>query len=242
MTDPPMRIALAGLLLLLLSACATPVVIAAPPERSAPREAPVRPAPSQAARNFVEVVERVMPVARAACRQRTRGARCDYAVVVDDRPGQQANAFQTRAPDGRPVVGFTLPLILETRNRDELAFILSHEAAHHIAGHIDRGQVSARTTATLAGALVALGGGDDAAVRQAQDFGAFYGFRRYAKEFELEADALGAVLAYRAGFDPLVGIMYFQNAPDPGNRFLGTHPPNADRIATVRRVIAGMRP
>lgn len=237
-----MRIALAGLLLLALSACATPVVIVTPPNRPATRMAPVRPAPSVAARNFVEVVERVMPVARAACRQQTRGVRCDYAVVVDDRPGLPANAFQTLAPDGRPVVGFTLPLILEARNRDELAFILSHEAAHHIAGHIGRGQVSARTTATLAGALVALGGGDDYAVRQAQDFGAFYGARRYAKEFELEADALGAVLALQAGYDPLGGIMFFQGAPDPGNRFLGTHPPNVERIATVRRVVAGLRP
>lgn len=234
-----MRIALAGLLLLALSGCVTPVVVATPPDRPATREAPNRPAPSRAARNFVQVVDRVMPVARAACRERTRNVRCDYAVVVDDRPGIPANAFQTLAPDGRPVVGFTLPLILEARNTDELAFILSHEAAHHIAGHISRGRTSARSTATLAGALVAMGGGDATAVQQAQDFGAFYGARRYAKGFELEADALGALLAQRAGYDPLVGIMFFQNSPDPGNRFLGTHPPNADRIATVRRVVAG---
>ncbi len=234
-----MRIALASLLFALLSGCVTPVVVATPPDRPVSRAAPARPAPSVAARNFVAVVERVMPHARAACREQARRARCDYAVVVDDRSGVPANAFQTLAPDGRPIVGFTLPLILEARNPDELAFILSHEAAHHIAGHIGRGQTSARTTATLAGALVALGGGNDVAIRQAQDFGAFYGARRYAKEFELEADALGAILARRAGYDPLVGIMYFQNAPDPGNRFLGTHPPNADRIATVRRVLAG---
>ncbi len=234
-----MRLLLASLLLSLLSACATPVIVTTAP---APRVAPpAATAPSVAARNFVEVVNRVMPVARSACRERTRGVRCDYAVVIDDRPGAEPNAFQTLAPDGQPVVGFTVPLILLARNTDELAFILSHEAAHHIEGHIARGRSSAQSNAALAGALVALGGGDQVAIRQAQEFGAFYGQRRYAKGFELEADALGAVLAAGAGYDPLRGVMFFEDAPDPGNRFLGTHPPNADRIAVVRRVAARAR-
>ncbi len=232
-----MRAFLASLVLLALSACATPVIVATP---APPSPAPAaRPAPSVAARNFIEVVDRVMPVARAACRERTRNVRCDYAIVVDDRRGVEPNAFQTLAPDGQPVVGFTLPLILLARNSDELAFILSHEAAHHIAGHIARGRDNARSNAVLAGALVALNGGDPVAIRRAQEFGAFYGARRYAKAFELEADALGALLAARAGYDPRRGVLFFQDAPDPGNRFLGTHPPNADRIDTVRRVLTG---
>ncbi len=240
-----MRLLLAGLLLSLLAACATPVIVTTEPgPRRAPAATPERaprPAPSVAARNFVEVVGRVMPVARAACRERTRGVRCDYAVVIDDSRGAEPNAFQTLAPDGQPVVGFTVPLILLARNPDELAFILSHEAAHHIEGHIARGRSSAQANAVLAGALVALGGGDQVAIRQAQEFGAFYGQRRYAKGFELEADALGAVLAARAGYDPLRGVQFFEDTPDPGNQFLGTHPPNADRIAVVRRVAAGLR-
>ena len=35
-------------------------------------------------------------------------------------------------------------------------------------------------------------GGDEAAIRQAQEMGATMGARSYAKNFELEADALGA--------------------------------------------------
>jgi Zn-dependent protease with chaperone function len=36
------------------------------------------------------------------------------------------------------------------------------------------------------------------------------------------------------------GAEYFNRVPDPGNRFLGTHPPNADRIRVVRQTAAGL--
>ncbi|MFT5342626.1 MAG: putative Zn-dependent protease, partial [Paracoccaceae bacterium] len=56
--------------------------------------------------------------------------------------------------------------------------------------------------------------------------------------FELEADQLGTVITYYAGYNPLVGAQFFAHIPDPGDRFLGTHPPNAARLATVRRTSA----
>jgi len=68
--------------------------------------------------------------------------------------------------------------------------------------------------------------------------GATVGARRFSREFELEADAIGTVIAAQAGFDPVRGAEFFTRSPDPGDRFLGSHPPNADRIATVRRTAA----
>ena len=64
-----------------------------------------------AARNFVDVVARVEPVAEAQCRLRAPGRNCDLNIVVDDRPGQPPNAFQTEDAFGRPVIAFTLSLI-----------------------------------------------------------------------------------------------------------------------------------
>ena len=61
-----------------------------------------------------------------------------------------------------------------------------------------------------------------------------------SKEFELEADALGTIITSRAGYQPVVGAQFFNRIPDPGNRFLGTHPPNSQRIATVERTAAGL--
>jgi predicted Zn-dependent protease len=68
--------------------------------------------------------------------------------------------------------------------------------------------------------------------------GASVGSRQYSKEYELEADALGAEIAFAAGYDPLRGAAYFDRIPDPGDRFLGTHPANARRKEVVRAVVA----
>ena len=191
-----------------------------------------------AARNFVQVVETVEPVAERECRRVAPGANCDFQIVVDDRPGQPPNAFQTLDSQGRPIVAFTIGLIAEARNVDELAFVMGHEAAHHIAGHIDRQRQAAAAGAVIFAGLATLTGADANGVRAAQDLGAAVGARSYSKEFELEADRLGTIIAKRAGFDPVRGAEFFTRIPDPGNRFLGTHPPNAQRIQVVRETAA----
>lgn len=216
------------------------------PVQTAPGDAaPAQPtAPSmtvkQAARSFVQVVQTVEPVAERECRARTTGVNCDFNIVVDDRADQPANAYQTLDKQGRPVVAFTLALIADARNADELAFVLGHETAHHIAGHIGRQQQNAAAGAVIFAGLATLSGGDASAVRTAQQLGAQVGARTYSKDFELEADALGTVITKRAGYDPIRGAQFFTRIPDPGDKFLGTHPPNAARIEIVRQTAAGL--
>lgn len=195
-------------------------------------------AAQRAAKQFVDVVGTVEPVAERECRRRAPGSNCDFQIVVDDRKGMPPNAYQTLDKAGRPVIAFTLAMIAEARNADELAFVMSHETAHHIAGHIRRQEENAAAGAVIFAGLAALTGADPNGVRSAQELGAAVGARSYSKEFELEADALGTVITRRAGYDPLRGAEFFSRIPDPGNRFLGTHPPNAARIETVRRVNA----
>ncbi len=194
--------------------------------------------PRDAARNFINVVENVEPLVESVCRARDIALNCDFLIVIDDRPGQAPNAFQTLDRNGRPVLGFTLALIADARNADEIAFVLGHEASHHILGHIPQQRETATTGAVLAGILAQAAGGDEAAIRQAQEMGATMGARSYAKNFELEADALGAEIAWRAGYDPVVGTGFFDRLPDPGDAFLGTHPANMQRKAQVRAVVA----
>ncbi len=216
------------------------VVVSGP----APGARPVGPAQtapvdvSRSASTFVAVVNRVEPVAESVCRRNAPRLDCDFLIVVDDRPGLPPNAFQTLDARGRPVIGFTLALIRDARNADELAFILGHEAAHHIAGHIPQTQQRAAEGALLGGLLATLGGFDAEGVETVSRVGATVGARRFSREFELEADAIGTVIAAQAGFDPVRGAEFFTRSPDPGDRFLGSHPPNADRIATVRRTAA----
>jgi predicted Zn-dependent protease len=209
-----------------------------------PRRAVARPPAPTVTRDdvarFQGVVQRVEPVAERACRARAPRANCDFRIVVDDRQGLPVNAYQTLDRDGRPILAFTLPMLGAVRNADELAFVMGHEAAHHIQGHIPRQQQSAAVGALVLGGIAAAAGAGQSIVDQAVNTGAGVGGRVFSKDFELEADALGTVIAQGAGYDPMRGVAFFTQIPDPGNRFLGTHPPNGKRVETVRRTAAGL--
>jgi len=97
------------------------------------------------------------------------------------------------------------------------------------------------TGAALGGILAAVVGADPNTAGTFQNLGANVGARTYSKDYELEADALGTIIAYRAGYNPAVGARFFTRIPDPGNQFLGTHPPNKSRIQTVRKTLSGLR-
>ncbi|MCB6178336.1 M48 family metallopeptidase [Rhodobacter sp. Har01] len=224
-------------LIALLAATALAGCVAAVPPPSAPYPgAPVAGPPAGIA-GFAAVAARVEPVAEAACRARDALRNCDFAIAVDDRPDLPPNAFQTVDASGRPYLVFTGALVAMAQNADELAFVLGHEAAHHVAGHIPRRKDQALTGAMLAGVLAQATGLSAEEVRAAQDVGAKLGAQKYSKEFELEADRLGAQIAWSAGFDPLRGAAFFDRLPDPGDRFLGSHPPNAQRKAVVAAAV-----
>jgi predicted Zn-dependent protease len=233
-----MRFVLAAFLALALGGCVAPVPL--PPAEPAPGDVAARQPARAAAETFLTVVARVEPVAERYCRSRGTVGNCDFLIVVDDRPGQPPNAFQTLDRRNRPVIGFTLALIADARNADELAFVLGHEAAHHVAGHIPRRRDEALSGALVAGVLAQASGLSPEEVQAAQNIGAELAARTYSREFELEADALGAEIALAAGFDPIRGAGFFDRLPDPGDRFLASHPPNAERkakvAATVRRL------
>ena len=80
-------------------------------------------------------------------------------------------------------------------------------------------------------------GGSEKSMVVASDIGAAVGARNYSKNYELEADQLGAQMTLNAGFNPVLGAAYFTRIPDPSNKFLGTHPPNNDRIAVVKAAV-----
>ncbi len=226
--------------LLSLAGCAgipapkvTPPALVAAPDQT--------PTPQQAVESFVAVIERVEPVAEKLCRARTKGVNCDFQILVDARLSEAPNAFQTVDKAGRPIIVFTVALIADVRNADEIAFVLGHEASHHILGHIPKREESAQTTAVLAAVLAKSAGAGPDEVRNATQFGAALGARQYSKGFELEADAMGTEIAFLSGFDPVRGAAFFSRLPDPGDQFLGSHPPNALRQALVRQVAAGLR-
>jgi predicted Zn-dependent protease len=231
-----------GLILVALALAGCEPAPPPPAARPLPVAAPAPAAPPEVAvARFREVVAKVEPVARSVCRAQAPQRNCDFQILVDTRPGQPINAFQTVDRTGRPVIIFTAAMILDARSVDELAFVMGHEAGHHIAGHLDRQRDSAVATAIIAGVLAQAGGGGAATVQVAQELGAAVGSRVFSQEFELEADRIGTVIALRAGYDAERGVGLFGRLPDPGNRFLGSHPPNAARVETVRATAASLR-
>ncbi len=190
---------------------------------------------------ILDVAAYMTPAVNSFCRERLRSGNCNFLIAVDEDKDQPANAFQTLDDRGRPVIVFTRSLLKLARNKDELAFVLGHEAAHHIEGHIPRRQDQAMTGAILVGILGQSAGLTGEELLRAQEIGAGLAAQHYSKEFELEADALGAEIALAAGYDPLKGANFFARLPDPGDRFLGSHPANAERMAVVRATVKRLK-
>ncbi|UZD89826.1 M48 family metalloprotease [Cognatishimia activa] len=231
-------IALAGLCASVLLAGCVETTGSAPVATSTSAPATLS-ANDPAVTRFNRVVARMEGVAEQACRDRVRsGVDCDFKIVLDTDPRQPSNAYQSLDRNNRPVLTFTTALLKEMQNDHELAFVLGHEAAHHIAGHLGEMRQTATLGAVVGGGLAVLLGGGQSAVDLGTNLGGTVGARAYSKEHELEADALGARITHNAGYDPVLGAAFFDRIPDPGDRFLGSHPPNAERKATVRRAAA----
>lgn len=187
--------------------------------------------------SFSAVVDRLAPVVQETCETADLVQNCKIRLYIADAPDGTANAFQSIDGFGRPFVLVTTSLLEDVRNEDEIALILAHEAAHHILNHLARQREDAVEAASALGAAAARDGGNRQEVRKAQRIGALVGARLFAQEYELEADALGAIILREAGFDAIRGAEFFYRIPDPGNHALNTHPSNAKRRAVVRDAV-----
>lgn len=226
-------------LLLCLAGCGE---IAVGPGR-APAPAPERPpvatrSDASATASYRRALARIAPVAERICRERNPefGVRgCDFVFELSRDPRYGANAFQTIRRDGRPLVVFTVPLLRILQNDDEVAFVLAHETAHQIRGHVLRATAQQRLGATLLGTLASLSGNaTEGSVRAAANVGAQLGRRAYSKKFEFEADATAVRITRAAGYDPIKGAAPFARMETGSAAFLATHPPSAERLARIR--------
>jgi predicted Zn-dependent protease len=235
-------------LVLTLAGCVQPASL--PPLPPAPGQSAPRSAAESAklqaegkrkALMFIEAAQKMQPVATQICRQKHIARNCQFQIVIDPRPGLPANAYQTLDTLQRPVIALTLALLADARDADEIAFVMGHEAAHHILGHLALQDQTARAAAQAAGDEAAALGASAAQVRRAQEQGAARSTLGYSKQFELQADALGAEIAYRAGFNPLRGAAFFDRLPEPHRGTKSTHPDNRTRKALVAKVMARLR-
>lgn len=230
---------------LLLAGCGTtyavPVVGGAAALDPTPAPA-ATPGPARTRSDFARVAARVEPAAERMCRQELPQApadACDFRIVVDTK--MDPNAYASVGDDGRPRITFAASLLPLMDSDDEIAFVLSHEAGHHIAGHIAKQAQQQAVGAMLGGLAAAVGAAyglpsSDGVMQDAMRLGGEVGARSYSQTYELEADTLGAYIAARAGYDPTRGAAFFNRpeiASSGGLPILTSHPGSAQREATV---------
>ena len=160
--------------------------------------------------------------------------------------------YSIKAVNAREVNAFALPggpmyvhrgLITTARSEAELAGVLAHEMSHVILRHGTEQASKAylgEAGLSILGGLV--GGGNTRQIIQAVGgFGLNAAFLRFSRSDELEADALGAEVMAKAGYDPVAMATMFallrsEQGRDPGKleQFFSSHPPPADREARIR--------
>jgi predicted Zn-dependent protease len=155
----------------------------------------------------------------------------------------RARQFQFLAVKAPEINAFALPggFVFVTRpllefcqwNQDELAFILGHEMAHIIQGHVmDRLLANSMIRATL-GRLTPVGG---LLAQPIVGLATTLLNQGYSQDNELEADRVGIQLAGHAGFNPAAATRLFARLRSLGGDpsllggYFSAHPPFEVRI------------
>lgn len=165
---------------------------------------------------YGRVAGRVKASADTLCRERppSGGAEtCNFSFAISDDRSAPPNAFQSRSAGGRPTITLTVRLLERLEDDHQIALVLSHEAAHHLAGHIDRMNGRASSDAFLPGPG-----------------------RSRGKGFELEADWVGSFISEAAGYDPQVGARVFSRSGAGDVRKSSgssSHPSSSERLKVI---------
>ena len=162
--------------------------------------------PSQAVQQFMRVVSRVEPVAEQFCRNHTSDRKdfdCDIEILVDTETPYR-NAYQTYDANRTPLIVFTIPMIADARNEDELAFVMGHEVGHHLAEHLKKKEQQRVAGAIIMGVAMAAASSPytDASINQANIenaamAGAAIGGSAYGQTYELSPMSLEHILRRR---------------------------------------------
>ncbi|MEO6005499.1 MAG: M48 family metallopeptidase [Opitutus sp.] len=169
-------------------------------------------------------------------------------VVFDSK---DVNAFAL--PGGK--VGVYTGLLKLASSDDELAIVMGHEIGHVIARH-GAERMSEQMVIQGLGALGSAYASSRFAPETVQLFQTAYGGAAtvgrvlpHSRANESEADHMGVVFAAKAGYNPEAAIGFWEKmsqqktgAPGTLEKFLSTHPADAQRIADLRALMPEVKP
>ncbi|HEV7550341.1 MAG TPA: M48 family metallopeptidase [Candidatus Angelobacter sp.] len=159
-------------------------------------------------------------------------------------PAADINAF---ALPGGPIF-VNLGTITAADNEAELAGVLAHEMSHvymqHSAKQAPKATV-AQVIAGLAGAVLPQSGLGSLG-RMGIQIGAGTMLMKYSRADEAQADSTGAIIMYRAGYNPKAMADFFQKLEQKygkgGPQLLSDHPNPGNRMANIEKQIQNWPP
>lgn len=160
---------------------------------------------------------------------------CAFNINLEDN--NQWNAYA----DGE-TMHVERKLMQDLSNDDDLAFVIAHELAHNLVGHVGKSQQNMMAGALiglgLEAAIGALGGGQMGG--ELARAGAGVGQMTYSQDFEREADYVGLYILANTGYDLNAGPRVARRIAEQDPRaitYAGSHPSSADRAASLMATI-----
>jgi len=132
-------------------------------------------------------------------------------------------------------------LILRAEGEAELAGVMAHEIAHVAARHGTRQATRGTIVNYSTIPLIFIGGWAGCIIRQAANVAVPMGVLQFSRALERQADHLGLEYMYKAGYDPLAFVDFFERIESlekkkPGtiSKLFSSHPPTRSRIASAQ--------
>jgi Zn-dependent protease with chaperone function len=177
--------------------------------------------------------------------------------LVAQVPQQYSWPYQFHVVQQSDINAFALPggpifinigTITAADNEAELAGVMAHEMTHVYMQHSAKQASKQSLTQGLAGLLGAVlpGGTAGNLARLGVQLGAGMISLRYSRADEAQADAGGAIITYKAGYNPKALADFFkkleQGGGGRGPQFLSDHPNPGNREAAIGKQIANWPP
>jgi predicted Zn-dependent protease len=184
------------------------------------------------------------------------GGRLVAAVPAQYR--QPAFRYSFDVVNAREINAFALPggpmflnrgMLQAARTDDEVAGVMAHELSHVVLRHgtLQAAKAQKFQLGAIAGQVLGsiVGGRTGQVISQGSQVGLGTYFLKYSREYEREADLLGAQIMARAGYDPRQMANMFrtiqQRSGGQGPEWLSDHPDPGNRYAAINREAATLR-
>jgi hypothetical protein len=190
--------------------------------------------------DYVETIGRTLAAAIPPEFQQSK-----FRYTFDVINQKEINAF---ALPGGPMF-LNRGMIEAAKSEGEVAGVMAHEISHvalrHGTAQATKGQKFqiGSVLGQIAGAIV--GGAAGSIISQGTQFGLGAAFLKYGREYESQADILGAQILARAGYDPREMANMFKTIESQGGsrgpEWLSSHPNPGNRYDAINREAQSLR-